>query len=117
MVAEVASTTLSTFRGTTADGYGDLDDTGIPYLKGIPAAITETAKAAFDAASQTRRTIRTIMCVVPSWADIDDDDTLRDERTGDFFMIESQQRQPSLGLPGDLILTLRARSGITIATD
>jgi len=117
VVAEVGNTTLAVFRGTAANAYGDLTDVGVPYLTVNQAAPTETAKVSFDPASQTRRTIRTIMCVVPSWADINDDDTLQDERTGDFLMVEAIQRQPTLGLPGDIILTLRARSGVTIATD
>jgi hypothetical protein len=115
MVMEIASTTLSVFRGTAANPYGDLDDVGTLYLTGIPASVTETAKSSFDPASQTRRTIRAITAVVPSWADINDDDTLRDERTGDYLMIEAIQRQPTLGLPGgDTILSLRARSGVAI---
>lgn len=114
---ELANTTLAVFRGEAANAYGDLTDVGTPYLTGIPAALTEVSKQSFDPASQTRRTIRTITAVVPDWADIDDDDTLMDERTGDYFMIEAINRQPTLGLPADTQLTLRARSGVSIGTD
>ena len=86
---ELQNTTLSTFRGRAENAYGDQTDVGVPYLTGIPAALVETAKSSFDQASQTRRTIRTVECRVPVWADIDDDDTLMDERTGSYFMVES----------------------------
>lgn len=110
----MASTSLSVYRGTAPNGYGDVDDVGTLYLTGIPAGVTETSRASFDPASQTRRTIRSITAVVPGWADINDDDTLRDELTGDFYMIESVETQPTLGLPADRILSLRARSGVAI---
>lgn len=115
---ELQSTTLSVFRGRTENAYGDSTDVGIPHLTGIPAALVETAKTVFDQASQRRQTVRTVECRVPSWADINDDDTLMDERTGAYYMIEGIQAQPTLGLPVDFtMLSLRARSGVAIGTD
>jgi hypothetical protein len=32
---------------------------------------------------------------------------LQDEQTGDYYMIEDVTRQPTLGLPGGKLLTLR----------
>jgi hypothetical protein len=115
---ELQTTTLATFRGTAVNAYGDETDVGTVYLTGVPAALVETAKTVFDAASQRQQTIRSITCRVPAWADIIDTDTLMDERTGDYFAIESIQRQPSLGLPVDsTMLTLTARSGVATGTD
>lgn len=109
---------INTYRGTAADAYGDLDDVGTPYLSGVQAALAETEQESFDPAAETRRTIRTITCVVPNWADINDNDTIEDPATGNFYMIESIQAQPGIGLyPPFKLLGLRARSGVSIATD
>jgi hypothetical protein len=113
----MANTTLSVLRGTTTNAYGDRTNVGIPLYTGIPAAIVEKSKQSFDRDTQRFQTIRTSMCVVPDWADILDTDTLRDETTGNFFMVEDIQTQPSLGLPPDKILTLRWRSGVSVGSD
>jgi hypothetical protein len=114
---EISNTYLTVMRGTELNKFGDETDVGVPLYQHIPAAIVETSFQTFDRAEGTQRTIRTIKCAVPSWADIDTDDTIQDELTGQFFMIEDIQRQPSLGLPADTLLTLQSRSGISIKTD
>jgi hypothetical protein len=114
---ELANTTLSVLRGTTTNGYGDRTNVGVPLHTGIPAAVVEKSKQVFDRDSQRFQTIRTSMCVVPDWADILDTDTLMDETTGNFFMVEDIQIQPSLGIPPDKILTLRWRSGVSVGSD
>jgi hypothetical protein len=116
-VMEIANTTLSVLRGTKVNAYGDKTNVGTPLYTGIPAAVVESSRQAFDRASQRHQTIRTIQCVVPDWADILDTDTLMDETTRNFFMVESIAMQPTLGPPPDKLLTLRARSGVTVATD
>jgi capsular polysaccharide biosynthesis protein len=95
---ELQNTTLSVLRGTTTNGYGDKTNVGNPLYTGIPAAVVEKSKQSFDRDTQRLQTIRTSMCVVPDWADILDTDTLMDESTGNFFMIEDIQTQPSLGV-------------------
>src|SRR5450756_869353 len=114
---ELANTTLTVMRGTTVNAYGDLTTVGTPLYTGIPAAVVEKARQTFDRATQRAQTIRTTMCVVPDWADILTTDTLMDETTGNFFMVEDITVQPSLGVPPDKILTLRWRSGVTPASD
>jgi len=114
---ELANTTLSVLRGTTVNAYGDKTNVGNPLYTGIPAAVVEKSKQSFDRDTQRFQTIRTSMCVVPDWADILDTDTLMDESTGNFFMIEDIQTQPSLGVPPEKILTLRWRSGVSVKSD
>lgn len=114
---ELANTTLSVLRGTTTNAYGDKTNVGVPLHTGIPAAVVEKSKQVFDRASQRLQTIRTSMCVVPDWADILDTDTLLDETTGNYFMVEDISVQPSLGVPPDKIITLRWRSGVTPVSD
>lgn len=115
---ELANCTVTIMRGTEANVYGDESDVGTPLYEHVPAAVTETAKQVFDPATQRPQTIRTSMCVLPSWADVLDSDTIQREDTGDYFMIESIQRQPALiGIPPDIILTLRWRSGVSTGSD
>ncbi len=115
---ELANTRLTICRGTEVDDAGDLSDIGTPLYLHVPASLVEKSHTTYDPASSTRRTIRTIMCVVPSWVDIDLCDTLLDETTGNAYMIEDILAQPSLmGAPQDLILTLRMRSGVSIGSD
>lgn len=114
MSAELAQTFLTVMRGTEVNRAGDETNVGVPLYQHVPAGRIETSKTVFDRASQARRTVRVSTCVVAGWADIQDGDTLMDELTGDYFLLEAMVRQPVLnGSLPDLILTLRQRTGVT----
>ena len=105
-------------RGTAVNDYGDETDVGTPYLTGVPAAIAETSQQAFDQATQRHQIIRAVTCTVPAWVDVWTTDTIQDEFTGYFYMIESIEAWPGIGYyPAMQILTLRMRSGVTIGSD
>ena len=105
-------------RGTAVNAFGDPSDVGQILYTGIPVAIAETTDVVFDAATQREQVIRTITCVVPNWADVQDSDTLQDEATGFFYIVERIEARPGPGYyPADKILGLRMRSGVTIASD
>lgn len=116
---ELANTRLTIMRGVEANPYGDLSDVGTPIYSGIPAAVTESSKQVWDPATQTPRTVRTSKCVVAGWVDVLDSDTLMDESTGNYYMINDIQVQPTgpTGITPDKILTLRWRSGVGAASD
>ena len=115
---EIANCLIAIMRGTATNAYGDIDDVGTPLYQHVPAAVTETAKTVFDPATQRPQTIRTSKCVLPSWVDVLDSDTIQREDTQDFFMIEDIQRQPTLiGVVPNVILTLRWRSGVSVGSD
>lgn len=115
---ELANTTLTVCRGTRANAWGDKTNVGTPLYTGIPAAVVESSKQVFDRAAQRFQTIRTSTCMVPTWADIVDTDTLIDETTGNAYMVESIEQQPTLGPPSDgKILILRWRSGVSVDSD
>ena len=106
----------NTYRGETANDYGDISDVGTLYLSNVPMAIAETAQTSFDAATQRPSIIRAIKCIVPGWADIETTDTIRDTFTGWYYLISSLEQEPGLGYyPPRQILTLRMRSGVTVA--
>lgn len=118
MAAELAHTFLTVYRGTETNRFGDETNVGIPVLRHVPAAMVETAHVTYDRASQTRRIIRTWTCVVAPWSQFTTDDTLRDELTGNTYLVESIEQKPALnGAPADLILTLRERTGVSVKGD
>jgi hypothetical protein len=109
---------ISVFRGTTANAYGDETDVGTPYLTGVQAAIAETSQTLFDPATQRPQTVRSITCTVPAWAAIETTDTIYDPASGLYYMIEKVEAAPGIGFyPAPLVLTLRVRSGVAIASD
>jgi hypothetical protein len=106
----LANNSVSILRGTTPNAYGDETDDAIAAYTQVPAAIVESSHVTTDPATQTPRTVRAITCVMPGWADVLNSDRLQDA-TGTIYMIESVTTQPSLGYPGDTILTLRRVTG------
>jgi hypothetical protein len=107
---------MTIMRGTEVDEAGDTSDVGLPIYQHMPAAVLEQSHTTFDPASSTRRTIRVVKALLPNWADVDTDDTIMDETTGYFYAIEDIQKQPSLGYPPDLVLTLRQVTGVSVAS-
>lgn len=117
-VLKFRNRSMTIMRGTSANPYGDLSDLGVPLYTGVPAALAETSQVVFDAATQRQQIIRTVTCTVPNWVDVVTTDTLKDEFTGMFYMIESIEAQPGIGYyPAPKILTLRMRSGVNIKSD
>lgn len=116
---ELANTRLTIMRGTAANPYGDESDVGVPVYSGIPAAVNESSKVVFDPATQQPRTIRTSSAVVAGWVDVLSSDTIKDESTGNYYMIQDIQLQPTgpTGITPDKLLTLRWRSGVGAGSD
>lgn len=107
----LATTSVSVLRGTTEDEWGDEIDSTTPAYTGVPAAIVESSRVTTDPATQAPRTIRSISCVMPGWADVLNSDRLQDEATGSIFAVIEVSAQPSLGYPPDTLLTLRRVTG------
>ena len=109
---------LNTYRGVSANAYGDLTDVGTLYLSGVPAALAETSQTYFDAATQRNQIIRAVTCRVDSWVDVITTDTIEDTTTGTWYLIEGIEAEPGIGYyPPFKILSLRVRSGVSIQSD
>ena len=109
---------LNVLRGTTVSDLGDVSDVGAPLYTGIPAAIAEITETVFDFATQRPQTIRSVKGAVPGWADIQSSDTIQDSFTGWYYIVESLEAEPGIGYyPPRKLLTLRERSGVSIASD
>lgn len=108
MGAETANTSVTIYRGTTSNQFGDQVDSNVPYITGLPATLIETGKNTQDPSTPTPRTIRAIYCNVPEWAGVLNTDRIMDERTGDVFIVISVTKPPTIiGAPVDTVLQLK----------
>jgi hypothetical protein len=84
------------------------------FISDLPATLVETGKSVQDPSTPTPRTIREISCWVPLWAGVKSTDRIRDQRTGDVFMVISVTRPPTIiGAPVDEVLQLKRVSANT----
>jgi hypothetical protein len=114
MVSEFATGTCSLLRGTSFNQFGDQIDADVPVIASLPCAIIETGKTTQDPSSQTPRTIREIVAYVPQYAGAITTDRIRDDATGDVFIIISVTTPPTLiGAPVDTVLGLKRVTATT----
>lgn len=108
MGAETANTTVTVLRGTTENQFGDTIDDNTPFITGLPATLIETGKQVQDPSTPTPRTIRQIYCSVPQYAGVLNTDRIKDESTGDVYIILSVTTPPTtIGAPVDTVLQLK----------
>jgi hypothetical protein len=108
MGAETVNAYATIYRGSAVNWAGDEVDANVPYISGLPVTLVETGKTVQDPSTPTPRTIRQITCIVPLWAGVKTTDRIRDETTGDVFMVISVTKPPTIiGAPVDEVLTLK----------
>lgn len=105
----VATCTVSILRGTATDPvYGDPSATPTVVASGVPASITERRPPRVTTpGNPTPRVTRAYDGAVGSQADVRDSDRLRDERTGQVYVITSVSRPTAPGITPDTVLELR----------
>jgi hypothetical protein len=105
----LATTTVSVLRGTATDPvYGDTTASMSVVASGIPASIIEgRAPRVTTPGNPTPRVTRGYAGIVGSAVDVTDADRLRDERTGQIYVIESVSQQGMPGIITDQNLELR----------
>lgn len=102
-----ATTRITVLRGTATDDYGDESDAATAVYTGIPAALTEQTRTVTTRESPTPRVIRFTVGRVTAGTDITDQDRLRDERTGQVYIVEAVSSMNSAAVAADLRLDLR----------
>ncbi|MGW0575121.1 hypothetical protein ACWD25_03945 [Streptomyces sp. NPDC002920] len=103
----VATTTVTVYRGTTTDGYGDEQDTDTPVHTGIVASITEQSRRVTTRDDPTPRIVRYAVARVTAGTDITDQDRIRDERTGAVYIVDAVSSMVNPAVAADLRLDLR----------
>lgn len=85
----IPTTTVTVLRGSTVNDYDDeVDGTSAVYTK-IPASIIETEPLIETTSEGTPRTIRRFRTRIPARVILKDDDRIKDERTGDIYIIDA----------------------------
>ncbi|MFF4346806.1 hypothetical protein [Streptomyces sp. NPDC001530] len=102
-----ATTTVTVLRGTSTDGYGDEVDTDTPVHTGIPVSLVEQTRRVTTRDDPTPRVVRYTVGRVTAGTDITDQDRLRDERTGDIYIVDAVSAMNSAAVAADLRLDLR----------
>jgi hypothetical protein len=102
-----ATTTLSVLRGTGTDGYGDEVDTDKIVATGIPASLVEQTRRVTTRDDPTPRIVRYAVGRVTAGTDITDQDRIRDDRTGDTYIVDAVSTMNSAAVAADLRLDLR----------
>lgn len=103
----LATTTLTVYRGTTTDAYGDEQDTDLPVHTGIPASLTEQSRRVTTRDNPTPRIVRYTVARVTAGTDITDQDRVVDERTGAVYIVDAVSQMANPALASDLRLDLR----------
>lgn len=103
----VATTSLTVLRGTTTDAYDDEQDTDTPHATGIPASLTEQSRRVTTRDDPTPRIVRYAIARVPAGTDINDQDRVRDERTGAVYIVDATSSMTNPAMAADLRLDLR----------
>lgn len=101
------TTTVSVLRGTTTDDYGDELDTDTVVASGIPASVLEQSRTVFDQATSTPMVVHTITGRVTRGTDIRLGDRLRDENTGQVYMVQNVNPQDNPLIQIDVRLELK----------
>jgi hypothetical protein len=103
----LATTTVTVYRGTSTDAYGDEQDTDTPVHTGIPASIVEQSRRVTTRDDPTPRIVRYAVGRVTAGTDITDQDRLRDERTGAVYIVDAVSQMTSAAVAADVRLDLR----------
>lgn len=105
----IATCTISILRGTTRDlVYGDSFATGQVVATGVPASIIEHAQKILTPGTSAPRIVRTIDGIVGAQTDITDADRIRDERTGQVYVVTAVITSAMPGMASDTQLVLRS---------
>lgn len=110
VTAPFATGTYALLRGNTTDGYGDDQDTAavVTGYGAIVGAVVEAEQVVTDRASGMPRTIRTHTGRFPARVPFSNDDRLKDNATGDIYVITRAVKvaNPITGPTARLSLTL-----------
>jgi hypothetical protein len=106
-VLAVATTTLTVYRGTSTDAYGDEVDNDTIAASGIPASIVEQTRRVTTRDDPTPRIVQSATGRVTAGTDITDQDRVKDERTGAVYIVDAVSSMTNAAVAADLRLDLR----------
>lgn len=103
----IANTKISIYSGTTTDEFDDVVDVDTPIETDIPASIMEGKPQVQTGADGTPRVIRMAVLRVRRNTNIVRGKRIKDQTTGQFYIIDSNVKVSNLAFPTDLRVDLR----------
>lgn len=107
MSAGVYTTTVTILGGSSQDGYGDTVEGVDAIATGVPMSINEGRQVVATEGQAQARTVRYYTGRAPHGLQVDDTQRIRDERTGDIYLIDNVSRPSHAAVPQDTRLDLR----------
>lgn len=108
----LATTKVSILGGSGADAFGDETDGTTVLASAVPASLIESTRTAQELVTGTPRIIRTHICRLPPGTTVDETKRIKDESTGEIYIVVAVTRNanPVLTQPlrADLKRTGRA---------
>lgn len=102
-----ANTLVTILRGTETNAFADEIDSDVAAYTDVPAAILEAGRRVYLPAEGARRVVRGYTCRVGSGVDLRKDDRIRDQSTGQVYLVtELSDPQPIGGHRPDRVATL-----------
>lgn len=83
----VATTTVSVLGGDSEDTFGDETDGTTVLASAIPVSLIESTRTAMEPVTGTPRIVRTHICRLPPGTDIDEDKRIKDDVTGEIYIV------------------------------
>lgn len=104
----LATGRYTVIRGVTAQNdYGDDVSDDAVVSTGNIGAVTERRRTNFDPQSGRVETVRELTGRFRHGTDVQDGDRIKDEKSGDEFVVTSVYRGTSIALKSDLVLDLK----------
>lgn len=103
----VATTTVAILRGTSTDDFGDTVESTTAVATGVPASLIEQRRVVTTESDPQPRAVVFFTGRVSATTDVTDGDRLRDERTGEIYLVDSVSRTSSPVMTNDRRLDLR----------
>jgi hypothetical protein len=89
----LANCTVSILRGTVNDAWGDAKDLNNAVHTGIPASIMLVRSAVSTISDGRPQQVGFLVGRVPAGTDIQNEDRLQDELTGEVYIVDAVQLQ------------------------
>jgi hypothetical protein len=98
--------TYSVLRGSSVNDYGDEIDSNTVASSGIRGSVIERTKQVFNPDDGRVATVRFLTGRFDSRADIQDGDRIKDEKTGEIFVVASLSRPTNAVVKSDIVADL-----------
>lgn len=112
----LATSLFSILRGSSTNAYGDETDAGTVVTSGVPMALAPAGRAGTSRANGELREVDSFSGFAPYGTDLRLDDRLKDETTGEVYVLATVATPRTSWGQGDIRITARRVAGATQPT-